>query len=131
MSAQFITKGPGIPNSPLPFSAAVRAGDFIFVSGQASTDENGKVISEDFEAEFRRTIGHLTAILKAAGATLKDVVQVKSYVKDHADLPLYNKIYREYFTEPFPARTTITNCLGHVKYEIDVIAYVGRGKSAE
>jgi 2-iminobutanoate/2-iminopropanoate deaminase len=126
MNIEHVTSGPGIPKSPLPFSAAVKAGGFIFVSGQASTDENGKIISENFEAEFRRTIGHLTAILKAAGATLKDVVQVKSYVKDHADLPLYNKLYREYFSEPFPARTTITDCLGVVKYEIDVIAYVGK-----
>jgi 2-iminobutanoate/2-iminopropanoate deaminase len=126
MSAQHITSGPDIPKSPLPFSAAVKAGGFIFVSGQASTDMDGKVISGDFEAEFRRSIGHLIAILKASGATLKDVVQVKSYLKDAADLQLYNKLYREYFTEPFPARTTITNCLGHVKYEIDVIAYVGK-----
>lgn len=125
MSKKFINSGPGIPKSQLPFSAAVQAGDFIFVSGQASTDANGEIISEGFEGEFRRTMTNLQAILAAAGATLSQVVQVRGYVRDEADWALYNKLYREYFKEPLPARTTLTKCLGQVKFEIDVVAYVG------
>jgi 2-iminobutanoate/2-iminopropanoate deaminase len=126
MPVEPVKRGPGIPESPLPFSPAIRAGDFLFVSGQASTDAAGAIVSEGFEAEFHRTMTNLNAILSAAGASLKQVVQVRSYVKDAADLPLYNKLYREYFAEPFPARTTITDCLGKVKFEIDVVAYLGK-----
>ncbi|HWB54439.1 MAG TPA: RidA family protein [Tepidisphaeraceae bacterium] len=126
MSVQFFKSGPGVPNSPLPFSAAVRAGDFVFISGQAAVDADGKVVSEDFEAEFRRTMENLKACLAAAGATLSQVVQVHSYVKHPEDVPLYNKLYIQYFKEPLPARTTIVQCLGLVKFEIDVVAYVGK-----
>ena len=64
-------------------------------------------------------------ILAAAGLGLGDVVQVRGYLKDHADWDEYNRLYREYFTEPYPARTTIVKCLGQVKVEIDAVAYAG------
>ena len=120
-----VIRGEGVPQSHLPFSPAVRAGPFVFVSGQASTDEKGGLILESFEAEMRRSMEHVKTILRAAGLDLRHVVQVRSYVTDPADLPEYNRLYREYFSEPFPARTTITKCLGKVKFEIDVVAYTG------
>lgn len=118
-----VVTGPDLPKSHLPFSPATVAGGFVFVSGQASVDDAGNIVTDTFENEFRRTMNNVTRILAAAGCTLADVCQVKSYVKDAADLPEYNKLYREYFKEPFPARTTITNCLGKVKFEMDVVAY--------
>jgi 2-iminobutanoate/2-iminopropanoate deaminase len=124
MSFDVIT-GQNVHQSHLPFSPAVRAGGFVFVSGQASTDEQGNLVLDTFENEFRRTMGHLQNILAAAGLTLRNVVQVRGYVADHADLPEYNRLYREYFAEPYPARTTIVKCLGRVKVEIDTIAYAG------
>ena len=121
-----VVRGPDVPASHLPFSPAIKAGGFVFVSGQASVDaKTGDIISDTFENEFRRTMDNLTRILAAAGASLKQVVQVRSYVKDARDLPEYNRLYREFFKEPYPARTTITNCLGKVLFEIDVVAYVG------
>ena len=121
-----VVRGPDVPTTHLPFSPAIKAGGFIFVSGQASVDERtGQIISDKFENEFRRSMDNLRRILAAAGADLNHVVQVRSYVKDAKDLPEYNTLYREYFSEPFPARTTITNCLGKVLFEIDVVAYVG------
>jgi 2-iminobutanoate/2-iminopropanoate deaminase len=121
-----VVRGPDVPASHLPFSPAIRAGGFVFVSGQASVDpKTGDIISDTFENEFRRTMDNLQRILAAAGASLKQVVQVRSYVKDAKDLPEYNRLYREFFKEPYPARTTITNCLGKVLFEIDVVAYVG------
>ena len=121
-----VVRGADIQVTQLPFSPAIKAGGFVFVSGQASVDpKTGQVISDTFENEFRRTMDNLTHILTAAGASLKQVVQVRSYVKDPKDVPEYNRLYREYFAEPYPARTTITNCLGKVLYEIDVVAYVG------
>lgn len=117
---------PGVPTSHLPFSPAVKAGEFVFVSGQASVDENGKLVPDTFEGEVRRSFENVKRILAAAGLTLSDVVQVRSYVRDPADLPEYNRIYRDYFTPPFPARSTITNCLPEsMRFEVDVVAYCG------
>jgi 2-iminobutanoate/2-iminopropanoate deaminase len=118
-----VIRGPGVPQSHLPFSPAIKAGNLLFVSGQASTDESGKVISDTFENEFRRTLENLQKILAAAGLGLADVVQVRSYLKNQSDWDAYNRLYREYFKEPLPARTTLVNCLGTVLYEVDVIAY--------
>ena len=62
-------------------------------------------------------------LLAAAGLTLRDVVKVTSYVHDPADGPLYNTLYREYFSPPYPARTTLMNCLSSaLKFEVDIIA---------
>ncbi len=121
-----VIRGEGVPTSHLPFSPALRAGDFVFVSGQASVDESGKIVTDTFEGEFRRSLENVKCILAAAGLSLADVVQVRSYVDRPADLPQYNGLYREYFAEPFPARTTIVNCLGGaLRYEIDVVAFAG------
>ncbi|MEN3284483.1 MAG: 2-iminobutanoate/2-iminopropanoate deaminase [Solirubrobacteraceae bacterium] len=109
---------------PLPFSPAVRAGDTVYVSGQAAVDENGRVVSGPFEDEMRRSMENLRTVLRAAGGSLDDVVQVRAYVHDAANLEVYNSLYREYFDEPLPARTTITNCLGSVKFEIDAVAHI-------
>lgn len=110
-------------SSHLPFSAAIEANGFVFVSGQASVDEQGTIVSGDFEQEMRRSMSNVQRILSAAGLDLGDVVRVTSYVHDPAHLPEYNALYREYFTAPFPARTTITSCLtAALKFEIDVVA---------
>lgn len=109
--------------SHLPFSAAVEANGFVFVSGQASVDNEGTIIPGTFEDEMRRSMQNVIAILGSAGLTLENVVRVTSYVHDIADVPSYNVLYREYFTQPFPARTTITSCLSPaLKFEIDVVA---------
>ena len=110
-------------SSHLPFSAAVEANGFVFISGQASVDDQGVIVSGDFEQEMRRSMSNVQRILAAVGLDLGDVVRVTSYVHDPAHLPQYNLLYREYFSSPLPARTTITSCLSvALKFEIDVIA---------
>jgi 2-iminobutanoate/2-iminopropanoate deaminase len=106
----------------LPFSHSVTVGDLIFVSGQASTDDTGAIVSDSFEGEFRRSVENLRKVLEAAGSDLGHVVKVTSYVRDPADVPAYNQLYREYFKAPFPARTTLTKCLGRLLFEIDCVA---------
>lgn len=119
---------PGTPRSHLPFSPAVRVGDLLFVSGQASVDTTGNIVDDDFEGEMRRSMANLGRILADCGSGLGHVVQTRNYVRDAGDLPLYNRLYREFFHAPFPARTTITNCLsGTLKYEIECIAVVPSG----
>ncbi|MBG87293.1 MAG: reactive intermediate/imine deaminase [Verrucomicrobiales bacterium] len=112
-----------IPTSHLPFSPAVAVGDTIYVSGQASVDDEGNIVSDTFEGEFRRSIDNMRRILEAAGSDLEHVVQTRNYVRDPADLKGFNELYREFFKPPFPARTTITNCLPEVlKYEVECVA---------
>jgi len=111
------------PRSHLPFSPMVKAGPFAFVSGQASVDASGKIVHDTFEGEMRRSLENVKQVLAAGGLSLKDVVQTRNYVGDQVDLADFNRIYREYFEEPFPARTTLIGCLGTLlKYEIDVVA---------
>lgn len=116
---------PDTPVSHLPFSPVARVGDLVFVSGQASVDATGKIISDTFEGEFRRSVENLRKVLQTAGCDLNDVIQTRNYVRDAANVPLYNQLYREYFAAPFPTRTTITNCLPPtLHYEIECIAVV-------
>lgn len=121
-----VITAPDIPKSDLPFSPAVKAGGFVFVSGQASVDDTGKILPDSFEGEVRRSFDNVRRVLKAAGLTFADVVQVRAYVRDPANLPQYNACYREVFSAPFPARTTLTGCLPEsLQFEVDVIACAG------
>lgn len=106
------------------FPPARRAGDFLFVSGQASVDETGAIVPGTFAEEMHRSIENVRRILADAGLTLSDVVKVNAYVQDPANLTEYNRLYPDYFSAPRPARTTIASCLTDaIKFEIDVVAY--------
>lgn len=118
--------GLNIPNSHLPFSPGIQSGNYIFVSGQASVDMEGNIVEGTFEEECRRSFDNLKVILVAAGLGFDDVVQVRNYVGKQEYLGEFNSIYKEYFNEPYPARTTLIGCLGTLlKFEVDVIAYCG------
>ena len=124
-------RGPGVIASPLPFSPGIRAGGFVFVSGMASADESGRLIPDSFENEARRTYENLGRVLEAAGLDFSRVVQVRCYLSSKDDWDAHNRIYREYFSDPFPARTTLIGCLGDVvKYEVDAVAYAGASEEA-
>jgi len=111
------------PVSHLPFSPAVRVGDLIFVSGQASVDATGKIVADTFEGEFRRSVENLRKVLETAGSDLQHVIQTRNYIRDPANVARYNELYREYFSAPFPTRTTITHCLPPaLHYEIECVA---------
>lgn len=113
-----------IPKSHLPFSPAIQSGDYVFVSGQASVDKEGKIVTGTFEEECRRSFENLGLILDAAGLGFEDVVQVRNYVGKQEYLSEFNSIYKEYFMEPYPARTTLIGCLGTLlKFEVDVVAH--------
>ncbi len=118
-----VIAGRDIPASSLPFSPGIYSGGFLFISGQASVDMNGDIVNGTFEEECRRSFENLGAILRSAGLDYSDVVQVRNYLGDQRDLTQFNNIYREYFKEPYPARTTIMGCLGNIlKFEVEAIA---------
>ena len=111
--------------SHLPFSSATRVGNLIFVSGQASFDAAGQIVPDTFEGEMRRAIENLAKVLRDAGSDLAHVAQTRNYVRDAEDVSAFNRIYVEYFQEPSPACTTITNCLpASLRYEIECVAVV-------
>ena len=117
--------GSDVPSSFLPFSPAVQTNDYVFISGQASVDGEGNIVNDTFEGECRRSFENLGRILEAAGLGFEDVVQVRNYVGRQEDLAEFNRIYKEFFCAPFPARTTLIGCLGDLlKFEVDAVALV-------
>ncbi|MBK8505993.1 MAG: RidA family protein [Saprospiraceae bacterium] len=120
-----VISGQDVPQSHLPFSPALQVDGWLFVSGQASVDASGNIVTDTFEGEMRRSFENARKILKAAGTDFKQVVQVRNYVSKKEDLAEFNRIYRDYFEAPFPARTTLIGCLSDIlKFEVDLVAYV-------
>jgi 2-iminobutanoate/2-iminopropanoate deaminase len=109
-----------------PLTPAVRAGEWLFVSGQASTDpETGEVVAGTFAEEFNRAVANLRAVLMDAGAEISQVVKVVAFLSDEAWLGEYNQRYLETFPHPRPARTTFVSPLELVKFELECHAYLG------
>jgi 2-iminobutanoate/2-iminopropanoate deaminase len=117
----------GKKNPNLPFHPAVRAGDFIFVSGQVAKDEQGNMCAGTIEEQTRWTIEALRRILALEGAGLQHVVRVTTYLDDARDFGRYNKVFAEYFPEGMLARTTVeARAVIDTKIEMDAIAYAPR-----
>jgi 2-iminobutanoate/2-iminopropanoate deaminase len=108
------------------YSQGLRAGDFIFVSGQGPLDpETGQIVGNTIEEQTARTLDNIKAILAAGGGTMADVVKVAVHLSDLSLFPRYNQVYATYFPDPKPTRTTVGSQLLGIMVEIDAIAYVG------
>ncbi|MEU4340123.1 RidA family protein [Nocardia sp. NPDC023852] len=105
-----------------PYSSVIVSGDLVFTAGQAPFDSDGKLVSVDFAEQTHQTLRNLRSCLEAAGCGFSDVLKVTAYIVDPADFTAFNEIYRQYFTEPYPARTTIVSNLLGFKVEIEAIA---------
>jgi 2-iminobutanoate/2-iminopropanoate deaminase len=91
-----------------PFAAAVRAGEFMFMSGHVGDDPaTGKLVGADVTAQVEQVFANIRAVLRAAGKTLADVVRVGVYLTDMNDFAKMNAVYARQFAPPYPARTTI------------------------
>ena len=111
-----------------PYSQAVRAGAFLFCSGQIPLEPaSGEMVSGEIEAQTRQVLENLKAVVEAAGASLDDVVKVTVYLADLADFAVVNAVYEEYFGEAKPARATIQAAAlpRGALIEADCIAYLG------
>lgn len=114
----------GKRNPNLPFHPAVRAGDFIFVSGQVAKDENGTMCDGTIEEQTRSTVEAIRRVLAEAGADLGDVVRITAYLEDARDFGRYNRAFAEFFPEGGIARTTVeARAVISTKIEMDAIAY--------
>ncbi len=110
-----------------PLSPATRAGDFVFVSGQVPTDEQGQVIVGGIEAQTRQVFVRLKDALALAGCDLSDVAKVSVWLDDARDFAAFNRVYMECFGEHRPARSTVESRLMiDAKVEMDVTAYKPR-----
>jgi reactive intermediate/imine deaminase len=96
------------PKAIGPYSQAVRVGDTVYVSGQIPLDPaTGALVSGDIEAEIRRVLENLQAIVQAAGGSLRQVVKVTVFLTDLAHFAAVNQLMATYFSEPYPARAAI------------------------
>jgi reactive intermediate/imine deaminase len=125
MSVQFLGgTRTGAGGQPLPFSHAVQAGPFVFVSGQVAMGDKGEIVPGGIEAQTRQTLKNVENALALAGCTLKDVVKATVWLDDARDFWTFNRVYAEFFSETKPARsTTQATLMIDAKVEIEVIAY--------
>jgi 2-iminobutanoate/2-iminopropanoate deaminase len=116
---------PDAPKPAGPYSHAVIADGFVFVAGQGPVNpKTGEAELGDVKTETRRTLMNIRTILGSAGSSLKEVVRVGVYLADLKDFEAMNEVYREFFPEDQPARTTVGAQLPRIKIEIDCIARV-------
>lgn len=107
-----------------PLSPAVRAGDFIFVSGQVPIGADGLIAVGGIEAQTRQVMENIKAALGLAGAGISDVVKTLVVLADARDFGAFNKVYATYFPKDLPARTTLESRLMiDIKVEIEAVAY--------
>ena len=125
MSLEFLGGSPTASDRQVrPFSPAVRAGDFIYVSGQVPGNAEGEIVVGGIEAQTRQVMENLKTVLALAGATLDDVCKSTVWLQDARDFGAFNRIYMGYFGENKPARsTTEARLMIDARVEIDVVAY--------
>ena len=112
-----------------PYSQAIVADGFVFVSGQVPVNPSTNELElGEVGSETRRTLQNIRAILEAAGSSLRDVVRVGVFLADLKDFDAMNVVYREFFPADRPARTTVGAQLPKIKVEIDCIARVSAAR---
>lgn len=113
------------PLPKAPYSQAIRSGNMVFVSGQGPIDPTSGLIMEgDIESQTKLTLENVQTILQAAGLGMEHVVKATIHLSDLSDFAGFNQVYRSFFSEPYPARTTVGSQLLGIKVEIDVIAHL-------
>ena len=122
-----IKLGADVPPPAGAYSPAVRAGDFLYVSGQVPRDpRSGATVGSDVVEQTRQVVGNLDAVLAAAGATLSDVVSVTVYLANPDLWTAFNGVYRDLMPQPYPTRTAVGASLRGFLVEISAVAYLGK-----
>jgi 2-iminobutanoate/2-iminopropanoate deaminase len=108
------------------YSPAVRAGGFVFVSGQVPRDPvSGELVGDDIEGQTKQVLANVNRALEAAGAGLTDIVSMTVYLSDIDDWGRFNDVYKTTMTAPYPTRTALGAELRGILVEISAVAYVG------
>jgi 2-iminobutanoate/2-iminopropanoate deaminase len=114
------------PEPAGPYSHAVVAGGFVYVSGQGPVQPETGEMPDSFEEQVRQTLGNLKTILEAAGSGLEHVVKVNAYITDLTRFSAFNEVYNEFFQDAPPARTTVATALLGMLVEVDCVAVVAQ-----
>lgn len=123
---QPVSLGSEVPAPVGAYSPAVRAGPFIFVSGQVPRDPvTGELVGTDVESQTAQVVKNLERVLTAAGASLSDIVSVIVYLENIEDWGRFNTAYKALMPAPYPTRTALGAGLHGFIVEISAIAYVG------
>lgn len=109
-----------------PYSQSVRIGSLVHSAGQGADDPaTGRLAGDDIATQTRQCLENVRAVLAASGASMSDVVRVGVFLAHKEDFEGMNAVYREFFAEPYPARTTVYVGLpGDLRVEIDALAVV-------
>ena len=110
-----------------PYSHAVKKGNMVFMAGQVAFNEKGELVGKgDIKKQTKQTLENIRACLESAGAKMEDVVSTTVYLSDVSNYGGMNEVYREYFSDNFPARATVI--AGLVKeellVEISAVAFI-------
>ncbi len=114
------------PKAIGPYSQAVQAGDFLYISGQIPIDpKTGEFAGNDIKTQTRQSLTNICAILQAAGCSIEQVVKVNVYLNDMNDFTAMNEVYGEFFTKDYPARAAVevAKLPKAALVEIEAIAY--------
>ena len=117
----------GAPGAIGPYSQAIRAGDFLFASGQIPIDPaSGQLVSGGIVEQTHQVLKNLGAVLAAAGTSYSRVVKTTVYLADMGEFAAMNEVYGTYFAPPAPARATVqaARLPRDVRVEIDLVAYL-------
>ena len=112
------------PNPVGPYSQIVQVGETLYLAGQVPLTPAGTLNDGDISAQTRQVLNNLKAVLEAAGCTMDQVVKTTIFLADLGDFEAVNKVYAEYFREPYPARSTVevSKLPKGARLEIDAIA---------
>jgi 2-iminobutanoate/2-iminopropanoate deaminase len=97
----------GVATPKPPYSPVVVSGDLVYTAGQVAQDADGSLVEGGIEEQTRRTLENVRACLEAGGCTLDDVMKVNAFLVDLGDFEGYNRVYQEFFSAPYPARTSV------------------------
>ncbi|KRE25900.1 RidA family protein [Agromyces sp. Soil535] len=113
------------PKPAGPYSHGVVANGFLYTAGFGPQDPaTGQVVEGGVAEQTRQVLRNIGAVLAEYGLTFDDVVKVTAHLEDLADFAAYNEAYAEFFTEPYPVRTTVGSRLANILVEIDVVAAI-------
>lgn len=116
----------GAPAPSGGYSQGILAGGFLFLSGQGPFDASGGLVDRSIEAQVRQVFANLQAVAEAAGASLSQAVRVGVYLSDLEHFDVMDRVYREVFGEPRPARTTIQSDIVGFDVEADAVVLLDR-----
>ena len=124
MGKQIIGGEVVVGGNKIPLSKAIRAGDYVYLSGQVPLKSDGSVETGSIEDQTRVVMENVKGILGEAGCELSDVIKATAWLSDRADFAGFNKVYAEYFSDAPPTRSTVESRLMiDIRVEVEVTAY--------